>query len=317
MSFKIGVVGPLNVDLIMRGNAPTNIDELNSWSGPSEVHCLTAGAAGYVSQNLKKLGNEIHLVSCVGDDPFGVMILSSLKKIGIDTNCVLVEEGKEGAIAIFLLLFGSKKRPLTFRLPTHHGWPPQIDKKAKKYLLNADLLHSAGYLHFPNLWTNDLPNLFKEAKQKGLKTSIDPQFPLAPLDPPWLRVLKPFIPYLDIIMMDENEALSVTGENSVEKAADRLYKEGIKVIAIKMGEKGAWVKDGKISQQISAFPPKKFVDSIGAGDSFDAAFLHGLLEGKGIVEAGKMGAKAASMSIEGTGGTETFPTRNDLKKNGF
>ncbi len=317
MSFKIGIIGPLNIDLIMRGSAPTKIDELNSWSGPSEVHCLTAGAAGYVSQNLKKLGNDVHLVSCVGDDPFGVMILSSLKKIGINPSCILVEERKLGAIAIFVLLFGSKKRPLTFRLPTHHGWPPQIDKKPKKYLLDTHLLHSAGYLHFPDLWTNELPNLFKEAKEKGLKTSMDPQFPLSPLDPPWMRVLKPFIPYLDIIMTDENEALGITGEKSVEQAADRLYKEGIKIIAIKMGEKGAWVKNNTVSQQISAVLPKKFVDSIGAGDSFDAAFLHGLLEGKSIIEAGNMGAKAASMSIEGTGGTETFPTREQLKLLGF
>ncbi len=83
MVYKISVVGPVNIDLIIRGNAPTNIKELKKWADLSEVYCITAGAAGYISLNLKKLGNEIHLVSCLGDDSFGAMIIYYLKKKGI------------------------------------------------------------------------------------------------------------------------------------------------------------------------------------------------------------------------------------------
>lgn len=313
MPFKIGIIGPLNVDLIMRGSAPANLRELNEWSGASEVHCLTAGAAGYISQNLRKLGNEIRLVSCIGDDPFGVMILDSLNKSGIDPNHILIEQGAEGAIAIFILLFGSNKRPLTFRLPTHHGWPPKLNEKMSNYLLDSELIHSAGYLHFPDLWTDDLLNLFKEAKEKGIIISMDPQFPLSPLEPPWINVIEPFIPYLDYIMMDENEALNLTGKKNVIEAANYLIASGVQNIAIKQGEKGALVKNKDISKQIPAIPPKIFVDSIGAGDSFDAGFIQGILEGKDLIAAGKMGIMAATLSLEGVGGTISFPTREQLK----
>ena len=283
-----------------------------SWSGPSNVSCLAAGAAGYVSQNLRKLGNEIHLVSCIGEDLFGEMITISLKKVGINIGYIQIEKGTEGAIAIFLLLFGDKKRPLTFRLPTHHGWPPKFDKKNRKYLLNVDLFHSAGYLHFPDLWNTEIIDIYKEAKEKGIKTSIDPQFPLINLPKPWINVLKPFIKYVDIIMIDENEALNISGKNTIQEAANFLYNEGLKTIAIKQGAKGVLVKNELVMEQIPAIPPKEFVDSIGAGDSFDAGFLQGLLEEKDIISAAKMGVKAASLSIEATGGTESFPFRKDL-----
>jgi sugar/nucleoside kinase (ribokinase family) len=91
-----------------------------------------------------------------------------------------------------------------------------------------------------------------------------------------------------------------------------LYREGIKTIAIKLGAKGVLVKDKEVMEQLPAIRPKVIIDSIGAGDAFDAAFIQGLLEGKDIKTAGMMGVLAASMSIEGIGSTENFPTRDKL-----
>ncbi|MFX1337447.1 MAG: carbohydrate kinase family protein [Promethearchaeota archaeon] len=310
MGYKIGVIGPVNLDLIIRGNAPTDINELVIWADLSEVHCVTAGAAGNVAQNLKKLGNEIHLVSCVADDNFGMIVINSLQKFGIRTDFIEIEKGKEGGIAIYILLFGSNKRPATFKLPTHHGWPLEFSDDMKKYLLDTDLLHSSGYLHFSDLWNDKFLNLFKEAKEKGIKTSMDPQFPLHSLDLPWIKVIKPLIPYLDFLMVDETEASNLTGLKDINEAANLLIGEGFKIVAIKLGDKGALVVDHNIMEQIPAIQPKVIIDSIGAGDAFDAGFLQGLLEGKDIKQAGKMGIKAASMSLEGIDSTEKFPTRD-------
>jgi 2-dehydro-3-deoxygluconokinase len=313
MGYKISVIGPVNLDLIIRGNAPTNINELKQWADLSEVHCITAGAAGNVAQNLKKLGNEIHLVSCVADDNFGTIVLNSLKRSGIETDFITVEEGKEGGIAIYMLLFGDDKRPATFKIPTHHGWPNKFNDDMKNYLLDTDLLHSSGYLHFSDLWNDSFLNLFKEAKEKGIKTSMDPQFPLKPLDPPWMKAIKSLIPYIDILMVDEGEALNLTGLNEIYEAADMLISEGFEIVAIKLGDKGVMVIDNNNEmEQIPAIQPEVIIDSIGAGDAFDAGFLQGLLEGRDIKHAGKMGIKAASMSLEGLDSTENFPTRDML-----
>jgi sugar/nucleoside kinase (ribokinase family) len=312
MAYRIGVLGPLNIDLIIRGNAPTDIEEIRRWADVSDVFCLAAGAAGYVSQDLQKLGNEVHLVSCIGDDPFGGVILTALERAGIDPGHIMIEEGTEGAIAIYILLFGDNKRPFTCRLPTHHGWPPALDGTDRDYLLDGDLFHSAGYLHFPDLWGGDIIAVYQEAKTRGLRTSLDPQFALTPLDSPWIRALRPLVPYVDILMVDESEALNIAGKDRVEDAADILWREGFRTVAIKRGERGVLVRGDEDMEEIPTVPPRQFVDSIGAGDAFDAAFLQGMLEGRSIGEAARMGMSAATMSIEGIGGTETFPTREEL-----
>jgi len=312
MKYKIGVIGPINLDLIIRGNAPKNINELKKWAGLSEVYCITAGAAGNIAQNLKKLGNEIHLVSCVADDNFGMIVMNSLQKIGLKTDFIKIEEGKEGGIAIYILLFGDNKRPATFKIPTHHGWPDELNDKINRYLLDADLLHSSGYLHFSDLWNDDFLNLFKDAKKLGILTSMDPQFPLEPIDPPWIKILDPLIPFIDILMVDENEAINITGLKEIKKAADMLINEGFEIVAIKLGEKGVLVKDKDITELIPAIQPEFIIDSIGAGDAFDAGFLQGLLEGSDIITAGKMGIKAASLSLGGINSTDKFPTREFL-----
>ncbi|TFG15400.1 MAG: carbohydrate kinase family protein [Promethearchaeota archaeon] len=313
MGYKIGVIGPINLDLIIRGNAPNIISELKEWADLSEVYCITAGAAGNVAQNLKKLGNEIHLVSCVADDNFGMIVLNSLQKIGINTDFVEVEVGKEGGIAIYILLFGDNKRPATFKIPTHHGWPHELKINMKNYLLDADLVHSSGYLHFSNLWNKNFLELFKDAKKLGHLTSMDPQFPLEPIDQPWIKILRPLIPFIDVLMVDENEAINITGLNALEDAGDMLINEGFEVIAIKLGEKGVMVMNKNERVKIPAIQPKFIIDSIGAGDAFDAGFLQGFLEGKDIEIAGKMGIKAASLSLEGIDSTDKFPTRDLLE----
>ncbi|MFX0070148.1 MAG: carbohydrate kinase family protein [Candidatus Hermodarchaeota archaeon] len=312
MVYKIGIIGPINLDLIIKGNAPTNINELRQWADISEVYCITAGAAGNVAQNLKKLGNEIHLVSCVADDNFGMIVLNSLQKIGIKTEFVKIEEGKESGIAIYILLFGDNKRPATFKRPTHYGWPHELNNNMKNYLIDADLLHSSGYLHFSNLWNDDLTNLFKDAKKLGLLTSMDPQFPLESIEKPWIKILHPLTPFIDVLLIDESEAINITGLTNIYEAADMLINEGFRILAIKLGEKGVLVKNEDITKQISAIQPKIIIDSIGAGDAFDAGFLQGILEGNDIISAGKMGVKAASLSLEGIDSTNKFPTRDLL-----
>jgi sugar/nucleoside kinase (ribokinase family) len=58
--------------------------------------------------------------------------------------------------------------------------------------------------------------------------------------------------------------------------------------------------------------PSKFVDTIGAGDSFDVGFLYATLKGYAPEKAARVATYAASKSIEGAGGTTTFPSKREL-----
>jgi len=308
---RVGALGALNIDIILHGTAPSNPEELRSWIGSSQITFLTAGAVGYFSLNFAKLGCDVHLVSVIADDPFGRSIVSSLKKAKIRTEHILIEPNTESGIGIYLLLFESPKRPMTYRLPTHHAWPPHLALAATKYLLDTDLVHCGGYLHFPDLWNGEVANLLAKAKRRGLVTSLDPQFPLSPLDPPWLRVLKPLLSHTDILFIDESEALGVSGAGTLEGAMKILPKIGVSRIAVKLGEKGCLVFDEERWIHQPAIKPAIFVDSIGAGDSFDVGFLYGILRGYKPQKAAELATYAASKTIEGVGATN-FPRREEL-----
>jgi 2-dehydro-3-deoxygluconokinase len=310
---KIGVLGALNIDFVIHGSAPTNPREVRNWVGPSQVSFLTAGSVGYFSQNFSKLGCEIHLVSTIADDTFGKSILSSLKKAGISTKHLTVEPGTESGIGIYMLLFGAKKRPMTYRLPTHHAWPSHLLSEQINYLLDTEMIHCGGYLHFSDLWNEDVPSLFASAKKRGSITSLDPQFPLIELEPPWAKVLKPIIANTDVLFVDKSEALGVSGATTLKEATEILGQIGADKVVIKLGDKGCLVLCDGMKLHQPAVKPTKFVDSIGAGDSFDVGFLYGMSKGYTPEKAAKIAVYSASRSIEGIGGTTAFPSMRELK----
>ncbi|WXG45427.1 MAG: carbohydrate kinase family protein [Candidatus Atabeyarchaeum deiterrae] len=308
---RIGALGALNVDIIIHGTAPSETEDLRNWAGPSEITLLAAGSVGYFSQNFAKLDCEVHLVSSVADDPFGEFVLSTLKKAKIRTNHVSIESGTKSGIGVYVLLFGGQKRPITFQLPTHNGWPLRLAREKTEYLLDTDLIHCGGYLHFFNLWNGELAKLFAKARRRGLITSLDPQFPLSSLEPPWLKVLRPVLAHTDILFLDENEALGVSGAGSIEDATRILGEINVDKVVIKLGEKGCLVLSEKKELQQPAMKPSKFVDSVGAGDSFDVGFLYGILRSYTLADATKLAVYTASKTLEGTGVT-SFPTKSEL-----
>jgi sugar/nucleoside kinase (ribokinase family) len=298
--------------MIIRGNAPHDINQLVNWGGPSEITCLTAGAVGYLSQNFKKLGCEVNLVSCVTDDPFGKLVITNLKDAGIETQYITIEPNLVSGIGIYILLFGSAKRPITFRIPTHHGWPIELSDEQREYLLASNHIHCGGYLHFSNLWNQDLVHLFAQAQEQHLLTSLDPQFPLEPLPPPWSKILMPLLKHTDILFLDENEAKGVTGKENIDEVVGILKNYPVPMIIVKMGEKGALgLNQGEILKQ-EVYPVVNFVDSIGAGDSFDTGFIYAILSGKDFKSALAFAAYTAGKSCEGIGGTATFPSYHDI-----
>jgi sugar/nucleoside kinase (ribokinase family) len=310
--FRVGVLGALNIDIIIHGTAPNDPQELRNWTGPSEITCVAAGSVGYFSQNFAKLGCRVHLVSTLADDFFGGLIISSLHKAKIRTERITIEAGTESGIGIYMLLHGTSKRPMTYRLPTHHAWPQRLGKNTIDYLLDTDLVHCGGYLHFPDLWNRDVPDLFAKAKKKGLTTSLDPQFPLFPLDSPWMKVIKPILPHTDVLFLDENEALGVTGAKSFEQAVRALKAIGVHEVVIKLGEKGAMLISKGMETHQPSVKPSSLIDTIGAGDSFDVGFLYGLLRGFTLERSAKLAVYVAAKSIEGSGGTAAFPRIQEL-----
>ena len=313
MPRDVSVVGPLNIDLLIIGEAPSNLEELTRWEGPADIQMTAAGSVGYLVQDLARLGLDVGVASCLPDDQLGAFQLEALRRAGVHVECVRLVPNTIGTIVAYVLLFGSRKRPLAYRLGTHDPWPLTFERADVDYLLDARLLHCGGYLHFDSMYHGTTTDLFRQARARGLITSIDTQFPSKALPPPWLTAMTDILPYVDVLFVDEREARSLTDRENLAEAAAVLRDAGPATVVVKQGSEGAQVfaPEGTIYQPAVSVAP--LVDSIGAGDAFDAAFLLGLLEDWPLDRTAHFAAVTAGFTVGGAGGSAAMPTRAQVE----
>jgi sugar/nucleoside kinase (ribokinase family) len=161
-------------------------------------------------------------------------------------------------------------------------------------------LHVASYFLQTNLQPG-LPDLFQRAQALGLTTSLDTNW-----DPEekWAGVDE-LLKLTTVFLPNENEILSLTGASSVKAAAERLAVQ-TPILAVKMGTNGGLAFDGESFYRVPIVPVE-VVDTVGAGDSFDAGFLYGFLQGWPLERSLKFGVICGSLSTRMAGGINSQP----------
>ncbi len=313
MARDVSVVGPLNIDLLMTGDGPPDWESIPTWDGPANMEMTAAGSVGYTVRNLAQLGLNVAVSSCVSDDGLGAFIIESLRSDSVDVSLVQKVEDSLCGIGVYVLMFGSRKRPLAYRLPTHPLWPLTFMPDDFEDLLDARLLHNGGYLHFNEAWHGSLVELYQEAKQRGLVTTLDPQFPLFAMQSPWLPALEDLLPYVDILFCDETEARNITAVSDLNEAAHTLLDFVPGTVVIKQGAEGSSVYRGGWEYHQPAIVLGELVDSIGAGDAYDAGFILGTLEDWPLERCALFATIAAAFTVTGVGGSQTMPSRDQIE----
>jgi sugar/nucleoside kinase (ribokinase family) len=175
------------------------------------------------------------------------------------------------------------------------------------------LLRKARHLHVASYFLQtklqlDLPALFKRAQSFGLTTSLDTNY-----DPSeqW-RGFDELLAVTNIFLPNEAEATSLTGAANVEEAANRLRSK-VDALAIKLGKDGAL---GTLrSQKVQAESiPVKVIDTVGAGDSFDAGFIYGYLNGWELEKSLRLACVCGALSTQQAGGTNGQPALDEAMK---
>jgi sugar/nucleoside kinase (ribokinase family) len=306
---RVVVIGPVNIDLFLRGEAPLEREALATWVGPSDVQLIVAGSVGYTVQVFRRLGASVELATTTGDDAFGAFLRDELDRAGIGLRYSTLASGHT-AIAIYVLLFGSAKRPMTYRLPGFEPWPDPLPLPARGGD-RPDLLHCGGLLHFPDMWHRDLARAFAAARAAGTLTSLDPQFPLTDLPAPWLPSLDDVLPHTDVLLMDDGECRRIFDVPDIGSAIERAHAAGPSIVAVKRGGAGSVVSDGsrRIAQPAVPIPAAQVREAVGAGDAFDAAFLDALVRGADIGTAARRATATAALSLRQRGGAEGIAGR--------
>jgi sugar/nucleoside kinase (ribokinase family) len=153
-----------------------------------------------------------------------------------------------------------------------------------------------------------LPNLFKHAHSLGLTTSLDTNY-----DPSekWLG-FDELLSATDVFLPNKTEALSITQSSTAESAARQLAQKA-KLAAVKLGADGAIVCN-RAEVVRSASISVNVADTVGAGDTFDAGFIFGCLNGWKIEKSLRLACVCGALSTQKAGGTEGQPTLDEAMK---
>lgn len=121
---------------------------------------------------------------------------------------------------------------------------------------------------------------------------------------------------IDVITPNETEAevltgITVTDNESAQEAANVLHGKGIEIVMITLGAKGVWLSQNGRGEIISGFRVEA-TDTTAAGDTFNGAFVTGLLEDLPLESAIKFAHAAAAISVTRFGAQTSIPTREEV-----
>jgi sugar/nucleoside kinase (ribokinase family) len=294
----IAIVGEINLDLILYGLPEQMRTERELLA--TDFAITLGSSSAILAHNLAALGSRVGFVTKVGDDAFGGIAVERLRERGVELT--RVARGAKSGVSIIL--------PHGGRLP-HEGrrhiltYPGTISELRFEDI-DLDYLASARHFHMSSVFLQRellprVPELFRRMKSAGLTTSLDTN------DDPeerWEGGLAEILPHVDILLPNEREAMKVARSGDVETALLRLAQK-VKAVVVKMGSRGAVaIQDGQRFDAPAV--PVKVVDPVGAGDSFDAGFLHQFLRGADLATCLAYGNLCGAFSATDCGGTEAF-----------
>jgi 2-dehydro-3-deoxygluconokinase len=270
---------------------------------------VVAGAESNVAVGLAKLGIQSGWVSKVGADEFGQFIIRELRAEGVDTSHIMVSE--EGPTGLMFKQFSASLESSVFYYRKGSAastlQPEDLDWE---YLRQAKLLHLSGIT--PALSASckqTVEKVFSFAKANNQLISFDPNIRRKLWsEQEAVQTLTPLLDMADIVLLGEDEGQLLLGTDDPLRITEKLLAKQVRWVAVKQGEKGAYVADASGGCFIKPHPVK-VVDTIGAGDAFNAGFLAGLLEQRPIEQCGKMGALMGALAVSSYGDVEGLPDR--------
>jgi sugar/nucleoside kinase (ribokinase family) len=296
----ITIAGEINLDLILYGlpeHMPVERELL------ANDFAITLGSSSAIlAHNLAALGTKVGFATKVGEDSFGSIASDYLRERGVDL--ANVGHGAKSGVSI-ILPHGSQRHILTY---------PGTISELRFEDLNLDYLASARHFHLSSLFLQrkllpDVPELFRRMKAAGLTTSLDTN---DDPDDRWDGNLEKILAHVDILFPNEREAMKIAGVDDIETALARLANK-IETVVVKLGATGAIaIRNGRRFNAPAV--PVTVIDTVGAGDSFDAGFLHDFLRGSDITNCLAYGNLCGALSTTGSGGTEAFQNASRMQE---
>lgn len=262
------------------------------------------GSADNTIRAMAQLGSSVGFIGKVGRDTTGDFFEQALENLGIKP-VIFRGENRSGKCVSLISPDGERT------MLTHLG--AALELKAEE--ISADIFAGYDCLYIEGYLVQDhtlIESVIRTAKRAGLKVAIDlASFNVVEENLEFLqRLVGNFV---DIVFTNEDEARVFSGEEEPINALQYI-SELCELAVVKIGMKGAIIKQGEQVVHVGIMKAAKRVDTTGAGDFYAAGFLYGLTEGLDLRQCGTIGAVTAGKVIEVVGTTLADEAWDDIRK---
>ncbi len=297
---KILVIGSLNMDIVI---GVENMPLVGETILGEDIRYVPGGKGGNQAYTAGKLGADVTMLGCTGQDEFGNILLDNLLKAGVDISHVKKSaDYSTGTAIIYVNKAGNNSIVV---VPGANG---QCDAGYLKE--NEDLFKACDYL----LLQMEIPHeaayyAVRRAKQLGKTVILNP----APAPD---KIPEEILRQLDYITPNETELARLSG-SPCDKAEDILFasygliQKGVNNVLVTLGDKGALLVNEDGVKSFAARKVYSVTDTTAAGDCFNASFAVALAEGKNHKAAVEFANTAASISVTRPGAQSSIPTREE------
>lgn len=295
------------------GVADIIVKQMNDLDFTHDTHILdelkvsNGGDAMNASINLANLGVDVSLVCLISDDIFSDFLLKRMTQTGVNTQFVKRINGKRCSTTLVII---NDEGDRTFYCKRGVNSELSIGDIPMDRLGEFQIVHSGNYYVFPQFVGEGAARMYAEAKRQGCTTTLDVNWDTSGR---WLQTLSGCLKNIDYFLPSEIEAATITGQSDPDKMAEVLLGEGVQNVVIKLGKNGCYFKNAKMSFLTPAFDVKT-IDTTGAGDSFVAGFITGLVHGWDMKETCRFAAAMGGNCVRFVGTTTEAPSMAEIVK---
>lgn len=272
-----------------------------------------AGAESNTAIGLARIGHQVGWISKVGHDEFGQYMLSFLRGEQVDVSQVKTDN--KAPTGVF---FKERRRTDSTRVYYYRAGSAASRLTPKD--LDPDYISQARYLHItgitPALSASCIATIqacIEIANKAGVQISFDPNlrlklWPAAKAKEVFLDI----IPHVQLVLASEEEATLITNETDPQRAAQKILQMGPAQVVIKQGAQGALGVTANESIEAPALKVET-VETVGAGDAFNAGFLSGQLRGWNLADSLHLGNIMGAMATTVPGDVEGLPDWTEIQ----
>jgi sugar/nucleoside kinase (ribokinase family) len=296
------VVGDANLDVILSG-----ADLLPDFGQVEKVvdngSLVLGGSASIAAAGAARLGLHVGLCAVVGDDAGGDFARQALADAKVGLGHLRLAAGRATGITV-VLNRGDDRAMLTSVGTISELSPGDLERLPDR---PAGHVHIASYFLMSSAFRDALPEHLARFRRSGVTVSLDPNW-----DPQQVWDLRSVLSEVDVVLPNRVELAAITDRSGLFDALRVMTGWGPGVV-VKCGAEGAHALIGSQEVSVAGWSPPRVIDTVGAGDSFDAGFLVAQLLGMTLEESVRMAVAAGALSTTRPGGTNGQPTLSEAR----